>query len=287
MTKQLHRLARGVLRRSRDVALRPEVVFRAYMKVKYRTKFPPATLPTWDETTGVLHRQRQWVAARERLKIAGLPLHHDGPKNWDTLIALAEVWAATSPDAAVLDAGAELYSAFLPALYACGYRRLVGVNLVFPRVIYRGPIRYEPGDITRTRFADESFHAIACLSVVEHGVDLQSFFAEMSRLLKTGGTLIVSTDYWQDPIDTRGKIAFGMPIHVFTQAELVAAVEIAAEYDLDLIGPLALKCEDRVVRWDAYGLEYTFVTLGFRRAERASSQESFAERSSAAATHLG
>jgi SAM-dependent methyltransferase len=254
-----------VFRRIRDTALRPERIFRTYLRTKYGTQLPPMSLPKWDEKSGVLRSRDQWAAATKQLASAGLPRHHDGPKNWDTLIALTEVLATTTPDAAVLDAGAELYSAFLPSLYAFGYRRLFGVNLVFPRVIERGPICYEPGDITKTRFEDASFDAIACLSVVEHGVDLRLFFAEMSRLLKPGGTLIVSTDYWQERIDTRGQTAFGMPIHVFTQAELEAAIDIAAEHGLELSGPLDLHCEDRVVEWKDFGLSYTFVTLGFRR----------------------
>jgi SAM-dependent methyltransferase len=268
IAKALYRHARSAFRRVRDTALRPDGMFRAYLRTKYGTQFPPKSLPQWNESGGVLRTRDQWVAATEQLASAGLPRHHDGPKNWDTLIALAEVLATTKPDASVLDAGAELYSAFLPSLYACGYRRLFGINLVFPRAIQRGPICYEPGDITQTRFADASFDAIACLSVVEHGVDLRLFFAEMSRLLKPGGTLIVSTDYWQDPIDTRGQTAFGMPIHVFTQAELEAAIEIAAEHSLELTAPLDLRCEDRVVQWKDFGLSYTFVTLGFRRGEK-------------------
>jgi hypothetical protein len=35
------------------------------------------------------------------------------------------------------------------------------------------------GDITRTDYVQESFGAIACLSVVEHGVNPESYFKEM------------------------------------------------------------------------------------------------------------
>ena len=49
------------------------------------------------------------------------------------------------------------------------------------------PIRYIPGDLTHTPFPDGYFDAIACLSVIEHGVPLQNYFREMYRLLKPNG----------------------------------------------------------------------------------------------------
>jgi len=271
--KAVYRPVRGVLNRIRDAALRPEGRYRAYLKRRFHAEFPPRHQLRWKETSGVLCNDAQWQAATEQMRAAKLPLHDDGPKNWDTLIALNEILSTTSPDAAVLDAGAELYSALLPSLYAYGYRRLTGVNLAFPRLIKRGPIRYEPGDITQTRFADASFDAVTCLSVVEHGVPLGPFFAEMARVLKPGGALVVSTDYWQTPVDTRGQLAFGAPIHVFTQAELEAAIELAAEHGLELAAPVDFRCENRVVRWDYYSLDYTFVVLNFRRTAGIISRE--------------
>jgi SAM-dependent methyltransferase len=273
----LYRSVRAAARRVRDdglaatladESLRFETRFRDHLMHTCGVRFPPDTLPPTPETTAILRARGEWVAARDALAAAGLPRHHDGPKNWDTRLALAEVLATTTPGAAVLDAGAELYSTFLPALYAYGYRRLVGVNLVFRRVIRRGPIRYEPRDITKTRFATAAFDAIACLSVVEHGVDLDAFFAEMARLLKPGGALVVSTDYWHDPIDTHGLTAFGAPIHIFQPREIEAAVALAGTHGLELKGPLALHGEDRVVHWSAFGLDYTFIALSFRRAGR-------------------
>ncbi len=81
-----------------------------------------------------------------------------------------------------------------------GYRKLYGINLVFDRTFRRGPITYEYGDITQTDYAAESFDAITSLSVVEHGVNLEAYFREMWRILKPGGMLITSTDYWQTSI---------------------------------------------------------------------------------------
>jgi hypothetical protein len=85
--------------------------------------------------------------------------------------------------------------------------------------------------------------------------------------------LIVSTDYWKTPVDTTGKLAFGQPIHVFTGAEMNSAVQVAREFGLELTSPLDLDCAQRAVRWDDYGLQYTFIVLTLRRAEKVRSPE--------------
>jgi SAM-dependent methyltransferase len=216
------------------------------------------------ETQGALKSEHEWHEALQRVRTLKLPCHPDEAKNWDTLAAVAEVLAETNSEAKVLDAGAELYSNFLPALFAYGYRNLAGLNLAFKRTIRRGPICYEPGDITQTRFADGFFDAIGCLSVIEHGVDLPAFFAEMARIIRPNGLLIVSTDFWERPIETAGKQDFGAPIHVFTRQELESALQFANEHGFELATAVDLNCVEKAVRWDFHGLQYTYVVLTLR-----------------------
>ena len=52
------------------------------------------------------------------------------------------------------------------------------------------------------------------------GVNLAAYFKEMARILKPGGLLITSTDYYDSPVDTRGQVAFGAPIHIFSPDEI-------------------------------------------------------------------
>jgi SAM-dependent methyltransferase len=203
------------------------------------------------------------VAEVDRLH---LPHSHEPAKDWDSLGALQEILSRTPTHAAVLDAGAEMYSRLLPWLYLYGYRNLRGINLVFRQPVRRGPIVYEPGDLTATRFSDASFDAISCMSVIEHGVDLGAYFREMSRLLRPGGLLVTSTDYFEAPTDTKGLSAYGVPIHVFAKEELQSAIEIAQHHGLELTGPLDPTCRDRVVQWEPYGLRYTFVVFAMTKA---------------------
>ncbi len=278
MSNSLVRKCAQTLRRParqlRNSALTNETLFRLYLRSKYGTPLSgdwPLARPTETIPSGVLQSNFEWRAARSALRKLGLPRHHDGPKNWDTLAALTQILSQTTRNAKVLDAGAELYSALLPALYAYGYRNLTGINLVFSQPILRGPIRYEHGDITATQFEAGHFDAIASLSVIEHGVDLRKFFAEMARILRPGGVLVVSTDYWNEPVDTEGKIAFGAPIHVFSRQELSDTIETAHRCGLELETPFDFRCNERTVHWEGYDLDYTFAVMTFRRSGRATS----------------
>ena len=202
------------------------------------------------------------VAEVNRLK---LPTFSDAAKNWDTLGALYEILARIPRTGLILDAGAEVYSRILPWLYLYGYRNLIGNNLVFKEPFNFGSIRYEHGDITKTRFPDAHFDAITCLSVVEHGVDLERYFKEMARILKRGGLLVTSTDYYEQPTDTQGKHAYGCPIRVFTADDMRATFAMAEKFGLKLTSAVDLASKDRVVHWKVHDLRYSFIVFAMTR----------------------
>lgn len=194
-----------------------------------------------------------------------LPLHRADGKNWDHLAAVKAILSTTTPDARILDAGAEMYSNVLPALYTCGYRQLWGMNLSFADPARRGPIQYLRGDITRTGFSDDFFDAVTCMSVIEHGVPLRAYFGEMFRVLKPGGLLITSTDYYPEPIDTAGKAAHGAPIKIFCRREAEEILALARECGFEIIGGIDLNASSRPIRWEEYGLDYTFLIFTLRK----------------------
>jgi SAM-dependent methyltransferase len=195
----------------------------------------------------------------------GLPVMGDPPKNWDSLAALDCILGATSKEASILDAGAETYSRILPWLCMYGYRKLHGINLVFDHTFRRGPITYRYGDITCADYADESFDAITCLSVIEHGVNIEAYLKEMWRLLRPGGLLITSADYWQASIDTEGRQAYGVPVKIFTEDQILKTVGLAKQYGFATTGAIDLSCEEKVVHWGEVGLDYTFVVFTLKK----------------------
>jgi SAM-dependent methyltransferase len=191
----------------------------------------------------------------------GLPVHADAPKNWDLLVALGTILERTGTGASVLEMGAPRYSMLLPWLYLYGYRRLVGIDLAHEGSAQVGPIRYLKMDLTATSFADAAFEAIACLSVIEHGVSFESYLREASRLLKPGGVLVTSTDFWCEPVDTQGQIAYGTPIRIFTRDDMEACAAFAQKCGLRLVRSFEFTCAERVVHWAGHDLDYTFINF--------------------------
>jgi SAM-dependent methyltransferase len=256
--------SRRFFRRINSGLLRWGPAYRLYLKLKFGagrlTNRPGPSIEN-----GTLKSRAEWEAAFETARSLHVPLHRAPEKNWDHLAAVSTILARTPPSARILDAGAEFYSNVLPALFLSGYRELYGMNLSFTDPARRGPIRYLPGDLTRAPFPDDFFDAITCLSVIEHGVPLEAYFREMHRLLKPGGLLITSTDYYPTPIDTRGLDAYGCPIKIFSKPEIQAALFLAQGIGLELTGDLDLECAEKPIRWDPYGLEYSFVLFTLRK----------------------
>jgi SAM-dependent methyltransferase len=255
---------RGLRERVARLALAPEPLFRAYLltrtgSLSRRPRPPPRAL------NRALRAPAEWQQALASVKQLRLQPHEDGPKNWDALGALDAILSELPISAAVLDAGAAAYSPLLPWLYLYGYRDLHGLNLVFDRPFAFGPIQYLPGDIVRSPYPDARFDAVACLSVIEHGVDEDAFLKEMSRILKPGGLLVVSCDYFAEPTQTAGLTAYGTPVRVFDRARIQKLLDKADAYGLSSTSPVDLECGERVISWRRLNLAFTFLLLAFRR----------------------
>ena len=256
--------SRRFFRRVKSAILQFEPIYRLHLRWKYGTdrmpNCPPVPLPN-----RVLQSRDEWNEASQTGIRYQLPLHRSTEKNWDHLAAVHAIASSTPKSAYVLDAGAEFYSNVLPALYVYGYRNLYGMNLSFADPARRGTIRYLPGDITDTGFPSSTFDAITCMSVIEHGVSMNAYFRETFRLLKPGGLLITSTDYWPTPIDTRNKFAHGAAIKIFSRDEISEMIARAQQCGFECTGDLDLECRDRSVRWELYDLEYTFIIFTLRK----------------------
>ena len=64
------------------------------------------------------------------------------------------------------------------------------------------------GALPELPLADKSVDLLLCSEVIEHIADTQSQLAELARVLKQGGTLILTTPQPASPLEILGKIAF-------------------------------------------------------------------------------
>ena len=129
--------------------------------------------------------------------------------------------------------------------------------------------RLKRAKVESTPFPSDYFSAATCMSVIEHGVDLPRFFLEAHRILRPGGLLIVSTDYWQEKVDLRGlrryEDASGTDV-IFDKEGLAGLLDIAKSTGLELLTqatPDDFACTDRAVQ--SLGNSYTFAIAAFRK----------------------
>lgn len=259
MTSTLREIKKRVRRR----LLGSEPTFRLYLAA--RSGFSSPKQPPVRPLNAALQSRQQAREAYELVRSLGLPPHEDMPKNWDALGAVSQIVRELPTSATVLDAGAEDYSPILPWLYRYGFRNLHGNNLVFDRAFSFGAIRYVPGDITRSEYPSEHFDAVTCMSVIEHGVDVEAFLRESARILKPSGLLAVSCDYFEQPTDTRGLSAYGTPVKVFDRSEIEGLLATAARLGLEPVGEVDLSCDERAVHWKRLDLSFTFLLLTLRK----------------------
>jgi SAM-dependent methyltransferase len=97
----------------------------------------------------------------------------------------------------VLDAGCGVgYGSAVLARHA---RRVVGVDLDaatidYARRRYGGPnVEFRQGDVTALELADDSFDTVCSFETLEHLADVDAYLDEMRRVLRPGGTFVVST----------------------------------------------------------------------------------------------
>jgi SAM-dependent methyltransferase len=205
------------------------------------------------------------------LRRQGLPGHGLPEKNWD----LAMLRRAVDPlprDAPIVDLGCGGLHG-LRFMSALGFTDLIGIDLTvtpYERAVQmrgmmrlgRLPYRLRQRSLYATGLPAASAAALVALSVIEHGVDPDRFFAECARLLRPGGLLFVSTDYWPEPVPD-GPALFGLPWTILDRPAVDTLITAARSCSLGLVRDDAVPdAAERTVVWA--GREYTFIAMLFR-----------------------
>lgn len=188
-------------------------------------------------------------------------------KNWDMSLFMCFILNHFDNTAWTLDVGCTS-NPLLFNLAEKGYLNLYGIDLHLPQQdTYIHPqIRYIEADLTQTPFKDCQFDCITSLSVIEHGVNPKNYFKEMARILKYGGILLTSTDYWPEKIQTKDvphSMTFGLPWNIFSKMEITELIHISERYGFKLLTPLEYTTIEPVVHY--LSKAYTFFAFGMKK----------------------
>ena len=188
----------------------------------------------------------------------------DARKSWDVLMTAQLIEQRLPKDAAIVDFGA-FHSEITGILCRMGFTSLTGIDLN-PKLKsgpYPDKIRYAIRDFLDTGFPDASFDCITSISAIEHGHSVDALLKEVSRLLKPGGLLVGSTDYWPKKIDTTGVMIFGMDWTIFSAEEMAAFFEKARAAGLQPTGTLEYDATTPSI--DFSGRRYSFAWFALEK----------------------
>jgi SAM-dependent methyltransferase len=206
-----------------------------------------------------------------------IPLHDTMQKNWDhyELISLLKEFPKS---VRILDMGSG-HGFTLKLLHTLGFENISGIDYELPprRILERlkgffgktfSPYSVtQAGDLCNTKIASDSCDFITCISVIEHGVDIEAFVKEASRLLKPGGQIWITFDYWEPACDnTTDEVKiFGLPWNIFDRKKVEQMIVCAKKYGLELKDASATipPCQDKTL--DYYGKQYTFMGIAFKK----------------------
>ncbi len=219
-------------------------------------------LEAWGASLYPSSLRRLLFRLRRKIGLPATLIWPEWTKSWDVARTVALVRERVTRDEPVLDMGC-VNSEVLWSLARLGYQNLTGCDL--DQVCLAGPfgdtIHYSVQDLTQTSFTPASFRAITCISVIEHGVNEARFLEEARRLLLPGGYLVVSTDYWPDPISTFGVEAFGLPWRIFARKDIEAFLGSCVELGLEPLGALNWREPSPVISWQARRYSFAWMAL--------------------------
>lgn len=140
-----------------------------------------------------------------------------------------------------------------------------GIDLSYPDG-YESPhegLKFFRGDLMKTEFEDGLFDYLTCLSVIEHEVDFDLLAKECSRLLKSGGKLFITFDYWEPKVDTTdvGTALYGLRWNILDKSDVLNLIKTLSDNGLEMEGDMDWTTMYTVINskfFAAYNKAYTF-----------------------------
>lgn len=212
---------------------------------------------------GFLKSRTEINLSTANLKSQGLTSHPIQCKDW-------ELWLITSRLRGndLLDMGADGSFILHNAIQLGSSGRKVGIDLAEVTGTNKADgAEYVVGDLMATPFPDNSFDMITCQSVIEHSVNFEKFAAECSRLLRHGGELFVSFDFWDPKPDTSKTKLYSLDWNILDKQDVLNLVLAMDRVGLSITSEIDWSVGQPVITPSycspAAGVEYTFGILSF------------------------
>jgi len=200
---------------------------------------------------------KEVVAATEFLQEGGFKTNPCIFKNWDMANVIPKIFGGT-----ILDMG----STTSPILYNVECAKKYGIDPTPEQNKIPG-VEYFVGDLLDVPLPGNSLDFITCLSVLEHGVDIHRFARECGRLLKKGGKLFVTFDFWAPKIMLQSDIhLYGVKWTPLGPSDVAFLIHQAMEFSLFLSSDVDLTVGDPIITPENYSPcepSYTFALLEF------------------------
>jgi SAM-dependent methyltransferase len=206
----------------------------------------------------ILRTKAEINSSSRFLQEHGLMLNACDAKNWDLAHLLPRLGHGN-----LLDMGCQGSIVLDNALRLGLAGDKVGIDLA--ALPPRDGMRLIQGDLTRTGLPAQTFDYITCLSVIEHGVDAQAFVRECARLLKPGGRLFLTFDYWDPKIISDIRL-FDLPWNLFCRDDVENLIRESAAAGMTLAAPMDWTQKDGVIHpgyWAPGPFAYTFGIVEF------------------------
>lgn len=170
-------------------------------------------------------------------------------------------------DGSILDMGASGSFILHNAIKLNTAGRKVGIDLSsVPAHDRADGAEYFEGDLMRTPFSDEEFQAVTCLSVVEHSVDYNLLAKECSRLLKSGGQLFLTCDYFDPKPDTSAMKLYSLDWNILDKQDVLRLVGALSKHGLKITRDIDWTTEEAVINptyCSPANVSYTFGIFHF------------------------
>lgn len=210
-----------------------------------------------------LKSRQDVLDATNWLQKNGFTTHPISCKDWELKKIVETIYVGP-----LLDMGADGSFVLHNAMKKGIEGELVGVDLAPVVGINKAEgATYYQADLMDTGLPDETFRVITCQSVIEHQVDYARFAKEASRLLKIGGTLIVSFDYWSPKPDTTKMKLYSLDWNILDANDVLRLILEMQRNGLEPTGKIDWTLGEAVINPSycspAAGVSYTFGILSF------------------------